>query len=119
MRLLLQVTPALRAVTLEALAATTAPGQAAAKLRQQLIEAAAANRASNMANSRGGSRGDSRGRRGSGSGGRGGGGGQGNIWEQMLALEAAAAAEVLGGVQVVAATCVGAGELVTAMIGVF
>jgi hypothetical protein len=32
------------------------------------------------------------------------------MWEQMLVLEAAAAAEVLGGAQVVAATCVGAGE---------
>jgi hypothetical protein len=39
-----------------------------------------------------------------------GGGLQGSMWQQLVALEAAAAAEVLDGVQVVAATCVGAGE---------
>eukprot|EP00775_Hariotina_reticulata_P004851 gene4851-5098_t len=38
----------------------------------------------------------------------------GGLWEKMLALEAAAAAEVLGSVPVVAATCVGAGDPVLA-----
>jgi hypothetical protein len=121
----LQVTPELRSVTLEALTASTASGQAAAKLRKQLLDAAAANRASNSFNSssssNAGGRGSARGRGGWGSsssrgggggrGGRGGGGDpQGGMWQQLVALEAAAAAEVLDGVQVVAATCVGAGE---------
>lgn len=112
--LLVQVTPALRAVTLETLAAATGPGQAAAKLRQQLIEAAAATRGQSGGGGSGrGGRGCGRGRRSSSSSGggqeRGGVAGRG-MWEQMLAMEAAAAAEVLGGAQVVAATCVGAGE---------
>lgn len=100
------MTPALRSVTLEVLAAATAPGQAAAKLRQQLVEVAAANRGNS---SKGGGR--AQGGRSSGrSAGRGGSSSnQGGMWEQMLALEAAAAAEVLGKAQVVAATCVGAG----------
>lgn len=108
--MLSQVTPALRSVTLEVLAAATAPGQAAAKLRQQLVEAAAANRGSSRAsNSKGGGRGQG-GRSSGRSGGRGGSSSnQGGMWEQMLALEAAAAAEVLGKAQVVAATCIGAG----------
>lgn len=110
--LLVQVTPALRAVTLETLAAATAPGQAAVKLRQQLIEAAAATRGQSGGGSSGrGGRGGGRGRRSSIGGGQEGGGVAGRgMWEQMLALEAAAAAEVLGGAQVVAATCVGAGK---------
>jgi hypothetical protein len=125
----LQVTPELRSVTLEALAAQTAPGQAAAKLRKQLLDAAAANRANNSFNSSSssaGGRGSGKGRQGRGGrgsssssgggrggGGRGGGGdSQGSMWQQLVALEAAAAAEVLDSVQVVAATCVGAGELV-------
>lgn len=110
-----QVTPALRSVTLEALAAATAPGQQAAKLRQQLAEAAAANRG-RVGGGSGGRSGRSGGRGGDPRGGRGGGRGSGGVgiaaggmWEQMLALEAAAAAEVLGQAHVVAATCVGAG----------
>jgi hypothetical protein len=103
------VTPALRSVTLEALAAATAPGQAAVKLRQQLAEAAAVNRATRGGSS---SRGRGRGGRGGRDGRGGGGAAGGGLWEQLLALEAAAAAEVLGKAQVVAATCVGAGEAV-------
>lgn len=93
-------------MTLEALAAATAPGQAAVKLRQQLAEAAAINRATRGGSSRGRGRGGRGGRDGRGGGGAAGGG----LWEQLLALEAAAAAEVLGKAQVVAATCVGAGK---------
>jgi hypothetical protein len=102
----LQVAPALRSVSLEVLAAATPAGQEAARLRQQLVAAAAAATGARSSSS-GGRRASS-----SGGGKRGssGSGGQG-LWEQMMALEAAAAAEVLGKAQVVAATCVGAGEM--------
>ena len=99
--LCLQISPALRAVSLDVLAAATQPGQQAAKLRQQLVAAAAATAGN----------GSSRGSRGSSS--KAGSSNAGGLWEQMLALEAAAAAEVLGNAQVVAATCVGAGRWLT------
>jgi hypothetical protein len=103
---MLQVAPALRSVSLEVLAAATPAGQEAARLRAQLVAAAAA--ASGARSSSGTGRRGSSSKRSSGSSSSSGGQGQ---WEQMLALEAAAAAEVLGRAQVVAATCVGAGEL--------
>jgi fumarylacetoacetate (FAA) hydrolase family protein len=104
---MLQVAPALRSVSLEVLAAATPAGQEAARLRAQLVAAAAAAssaRGSSSSSRRGGSSSSKRSSNSSSSGGQG-------LWEQMLALEAAAAAEVLGKAQVVAATCVGAGEL--------
>jgi hypothetical protein len=73
------VTPELRGVTLEALAAETPPGQQAAALRRRAA---------------------------------GGGVKPGDavaLWSQAMALEEEAAAEVLAGAQVVAATCIGAG----------
>lgn len=94
-------------MTLEALAAETPPGIEAARLRRRLLDAAAK---ASGGGGRGGGRGAGRG------GGRGGRGSDskdsnsGSQWQQVQALEAEAAAQVLGSVDVVAATCVGAGE---------
>jgi hypothetical protein len=90
------------------------------------VAAAAASRGGSSSSSNGSSGGGgkrSMGRRGpnssTGSAGsrRGGGGGSsssGGLWEQVVALEAAAAAEVLARAQVVTATCVGAGDALLA-----
>uniref|UniRef100_A0A383VFK2 AAA+ ATPase domain-containing protein n=1 Tax=Tetradesmus obliquus TaxID=3088 RepID=A0A383VFK2_TETOB len=112
-----KVAPALRSVTLEVLAAATPAGQEAARLRQQLVAAAAAAAAGARGSSSGSRRASGGGaKRSSGSSSSSTSGGQG-LWEQMLALEAAAAAEVLGRAQVVAATCVGAGDPIIAERG--
>jgi hypothetical protein len=68
-------------VTLEALAAETAPGQQAAALRAR--GAAAGVRGADAA----------------------------GLWRQVMMLEEAAAAEVLGKAEVIAATCIGAGAV--------
>lgn len=95
------MTPELREVTLEALAAKTPAGQEAAALRKSLSAAAAANRG--RQHTKGGSNRSS---------------GQKQqavdaqaSWEQLVQLQALAAKQVLSGAQVVAATCVGAGEV--------
>jgi hypothetical protein len=97
----LQVTPELREVTLEALAAKTPAGQQAAALLKSLSAAAAANR-SRQHNKGGSSRSSGQKQQGVDA--------QAS-WEQLVQLQALAAEQVLSGAQVVAATCVGAGEV--------